>query len=123
MPVSPESWPENEVRNATDYAAMCPPLVSVLAEQMKSAAMKTDDRPRKPPAVDEDCLYLNVIAPGWPTNADTEKIGVPVAVLIHGGGFQLGSARDFDWRFLADKYVRHGIVLVVIQYRLGQFGH
>ena len=46
----------------------------------------------------------------------------PVAVIIHGGGFGIGSAREFDWRFLADKYVRHGIVVVTIQYRLGQFG-
>ena len=123
MPVSPESWPENEVRNATDYAAMCPPLVSAMTEQIKPLTTENDDRPIKPPTVDEDCLYLNVIAPGWAINADAKGVRVPVAVLIHGGGFQVGSAQDFDWRFIADKYVRHVIVLVVIQYRLGQFGH
>lgn len=119
----PEHWPEGEVKDATDYGSMCPPLLAEMAKSMKSTAAKNDDKPTKPPTIDEDCLYLNVMTPGWTaTNRHGDADGFPVAVLIHGGGMSSGSAREFDWRFLADKYVRHGIVVVVIQYRLGQLG-
>lgn len=61
----------------------------------------------------EDCLYLNVFRP------DTaEKL--PVMVFIHGGGFVNGAASvaTYEGSWLASK----GIVLVTINYRLGQFG-
>lgn len=102
---------------------MCPPLLAEMAEAMKATAKQNEDMPMKPPSIDEnDCLCLNVVAPGWSVKGARTKEGFPVAVLVHGGGSKSGSAREFDWRFLAHKYVRHGIVLVVIQYRLGLFG-
>ncbi|KAK3854409.1 hypothetical protein Pcinc_039113 [Petrolisthes cinctipes] len=60
----------------------------------------------------EDCLYVNVFTP---------KIGgesVPVMVWIHGGGWFTGAAQDYNPHVLLD----HGVVLVVIQYRLGILG-
>ncbi|KAK4300793.1 hypothetical protein Pmani_027027 [Petrolisthes manimaculis] len=60
----------------------------------------------------EDCLYVNVFTP---------KIGgsdLPVMVWIHGGGWFTGAAQDYNPHVLLD----HGIVLVVIQYRLGILG-
>ena len=45
----------------------------------------------------ENCLYLNVYAPG--TRAGHRRL--PVMVWIHGGGFVNGSGNDFNGRFLA----------------------
>src|SRR5689334_20530300 len=68
-----------------------------------------------PPAVSEDCLYLNV----WtPAKAAGDKL--PVMVWIYGGGFAAGTtaSRTYDGTGLAKK----GVVLVSVAYRVGAFG-
>ncbi|KAF4596861.1 hypothetical protein EYR40_007448 [Pleurotus pulmonarius] len=65
----------------------------------------------------EDCLFLNVHFPGSvvPTRP------LPVVFWIHGGGYVGGSAH----RYNGDDLVRealNGVVVVIIQYRLGIFG-
>ncbi|KAF8384725.1 hypothetical protein PRIPAC_73867 [Pristionchus pacificus] len=63
----------------------------------------------------EDCLYLNVFSPGdYPANNKR-----PVLVFIHGGGFARGSIRAYGDRAICDGLVRQGLVVVMIQYRLG----
>ncbi len=59
----------------------------------------------------EDCLYLDVYTPNVSSN-------LPVMVYIHGGSYELGSAVLFPSDILA----LYGVVVVVIQYRLGPFG-
>ncbi|KAK2055984.1 carboxylesterase [Colletotrichum caudatum] len=63
---------------------------------------------------DEDCLFLNVFAP-----AGAEDL--PVVVWIHGGGYSLDSAANYDFSTQIatneNKYLA-----VVVQYRLGAFG-
>ncbi len=68
-----------------------------------------------PPAMSEDCLYLNV----W-TPARSARDRLPVMVWIYGGAFTRGSASTplYDGARLANK----GIVLVSIAYRTGVFG-
>ncbi|KAG1838526.1 Alpha/Beta hydrolase protein [Suillus subalutaceus] len=68
----------------------------------------------------EDCLFLNVYTPGSEVVA-TPGGGLPVAVFIHGGGYIQGAASDFNG---ADLIVdsNHGVISVLIQYRLGLFG-
>ena len=62
---------------------------------------------------DEDCLYLNL----WsPVGAD----GLPVLVLIHGGGFQIGSGAAPAYR--GDRLAASGLVVVTFNYRLGALG-
>jgi para-nitrobenzyl esterase len=63
----------------------------------------------------ENCLYLNVYAPG--THAGRARL--PVMVWIHGGGFVNGSGNDFNGRFLA---ATARAIVVTINYRLGPFG-
>ena len=65
--------------------------------------------------VSEDCLNLNV----W-TGARVASERRPVFVYIHGGGFSEGSSAVpvYDGEGLAKK----GLVVVVINYRLGVFG-
>lgn len=62
----------------------------------------------------EDCLFLNVWAPGETTEP------LPVMVWIHGGGYRLGSGSGagYDGAPLAS----NGVVLVTINYRLNVFG-
>ncbi|KAG1843467.1 Alpha/Beta hydrolase protein [Suillus subalutaceus] len=68
----------------------------------------------------EDCLFLNVYTPGSEVVA-TPGGGLPVVVFIHGGGYIEGAASDFNG---ADLIVdsNHGVISVLIQYRLGVFG-
>ncbi|KOB70074.1 Odorant degrading enzyme CXE10, partial [Operophtera brumata] len=63
----------------------------------------------------EDCLYLNVYTP----DLNPENL-LPVMFWIHGGAFVSGSGNDdmYGPEFL----VRHGVLLVTINYRLETFG-
>jgi len=64
--------------------------------------------------MDEDCLSLDVWTPGADDGAR------PVMVWVHGGGFRSGSGACplYD----GDAFVRDGIVLVTVNYRLHAFG-
>lgn len=68
------------------------------------------------PDYSEDCLYLNVWTPARKTD---EKL--PVLVWIYGGGFVFGNTADpnYDCEDLARA---GGIVMVSINYRVGQLG-
>jgi len=70
-----------------------------------------------PPAVSEDCLYLNI----WtPANAKPAQQRVPVIVWIYGGGYNNGSASmPLYW---GDQLARKGVIVVTIAYRLGPLG-
>jgi para-nitrobenzyl esterase len=71
-------------------------------------------QPGQPPAAEsEDCLSLNV----W-TPAVKPAKPLPVMVWIHGGGFTGGSGV----RFNGTSFVRDGVVLVTLNYRLGRLG-
>jgi para-nitrobenzyl esterase len=66
-------------------------------------------------ASSEDCLYLDVWSPGMaPAHA-------PVMLWIHGGG-NVGGAGGFDPLYDGRALIRHGVVLVVVEYRLGALG-
>ena len=59
----------------------------------------------------EDCLYLDVYTPNVSSR-------LPVRVYIHAGDYEVGTAITYPSDILA----LHGVVVVVIQYRLGPFG-
>jgi len=68
-----------------------------------------------PPAISEDCLYLNLWAP-----RSRSQAALPVIVWIHGGGYRNGSAAmPLYW---GDRLARHGVIVVTIAYRLGPLG-
>ncbi|KAL4709685.1 hypothetical protein ACJJTC_007416 [Scirpophaga incertulas] len=68
-----------------------------------------------PPMGSEDCLYLNVYSPDI-----SPKSPLPVMVWIHGGGFICGSSDDLVYG--PDFLVRHNVVVVTINYRVGTLG-
>jgi len=89
------SW--HGVRQATSYAPHCPQPPSAFGVASTS----------------ENCLYLNVFAPGGPAGRD-----LPVLVWLHGGSLLVGESNDYN----AAGLVRDGVVVVTINYRLGALG-
>jgi para-nitrobenzyl esterase len=109
-PVGPLRWkapqpvkPWTGVKQATAFGASC--MQDAMFPRLFNA----------PPAMSEDCLYLNV----W-TPAKAAGDALPVMVWIYGGGFVGGqtSVQAYDGTRLAEK----GVVLVSVAYRLGVFG-
>lgn len=102
-----EATPWQGVRDATRFG---PRAVQVPNEALEAILGRPEDQP----ALDEDCLYLNVWTPGLD---DRRR---PVMVWIHGGGFTIGAGSDpiYDGSALASR----DVVVVTINYRLGPFG-
>jgi para-nitrobenzyl esterase len=68
-----------------------------------------------PPAVSEDCLYLNI----W-TPTKSAYAHLPVIVWVYGGGYINGSASmPLYW---GDQLAHQGVIVVTIAYRLGPLG-
>ena len=100
-PQPPIAWKPN-VRQATKHASIC--WQSKLFEYYFKMFTPVF-------SYSEDCLYLNVFSPDL-------SLSLPVMVYIHGGAYEYGTAITSPSDFLA----LHGVVVVVIQYRLGPFG-
>ncbi|OXA59743.1 Acetylcholinesterase-1 [Folsomia candida] len=64
----------------------------------------------------EDCLVLNINTPKIP--ADGEELKMPVIFFIHGGS----STQVWGAPFMGHKFMKHDVVLVTINYRLGVLG-
>src|SRR5215813_3122463 len=102
--------PWRGVRDATAFANHCPQVPSPYGQG----------------SITEDCLYLNVFRPGHDEGEDEGDEGdneghdrrLPVMVWIHGGALLVGESDDYD----PVRLVRHGVVLVSMNYRLGVLG-
>src|SRR5262245_8721122 len=88
------------VRDASELGAHCPQLAS----------------PYGRPSTSEDCLFLNVFAPGK-TNQGRPHL-LPVMFWIHGGGLVVGESDGYD----PARLVAQDVVVVTINYRLGELG-
>ncbi|KAJ7819378.1 Alpha/Beta hydrolase protein [Mycena olivaceomarginata] len=64
----------------------------------------------------EDCLFLSVYSPDL-----NSTVPLPTIVWIHGGGYALGSASQYNGAELVQASDNQ-VVVVIIQYRLGLFG-
>jgi para-nitrobenzyl esterase len=89
--------PWHGIRPATSYAPHCPQSSSTFGQASTS----------------EDCLYLNVFTP-----ATSKARNLPVMVWVHGGSLLTGESNDYN----PAELVRHGVVVVTINYRLGALG-
>jgi para-nitrobenzyl esterase len=101
-PQPPAKW--KGVREATQYGARC------MQRPVFPDMVFQDAGPS------EDCLFLNVFAPG----SANPKSKLPVMFWIHGGGYEGGSASEP--RHNGDFLPLKGVVLVTINYRLDVFG-
>ncbi|KAK7032733.1 Alpha/Beta hydrolase protein [Favolaschia claudopus] len=68
------------------------------------------------PVQTEDCLFLSVYTP-----ALNSTVPLPTVVWIHGGGFALGGANQYNGAELVQES-DNKVVAVTINYRLGLFG-
>jgi carboxylesterase type B len=99
------------IRPATSYSARCAQLASANGPRVDN----------------EDCLYLNVFtppdgtAPGsvTPNRGGRAQSGLPVLVMIHGGGLTNGAGDQHDGSLIVST---DHIIVVSINYRLGPFG-
>ncbi len=101
--------PRSSILDAHSFAPACP-------QQLSGFQLACGDgEAANQLAGDEDCLALNVLTPAgaWPPIPE-----LPVMVFIHGGAFQTGCARDPNPALA----LAGPVVLVSIQYRLGQLG-
>ena len=99
-PQPPPRWAG--VRQATSYGGRCAQLAS-----------------GNGPRVDnEDCLYANVFTPPG-ARAQSPGGGLPVLVMIHGGGLTTGAGDQHDGSLIV---TTDHIIVVSINYRLGPFG-
>jgi para-nitrobenzyl esterase len=87
------------IREATMFAPHCPQPPSAFGVASTS----------------ENCLYLNVYTPA---GAQADMGNLPVMVWIHGGSLLVGESDDYNPAGL----VRHGVIVVTINYRLGALG-
>ncbi|HEX7839140.1 MAG TPA: carboxylesterase family protein [Kofleriaceae bacterium] len=98
--------------DATQFASHCPQPASPFGQA----------------SVTEDCLFLNVFTParghGDDRDGDDRDDGddgglAPVMVWIHGGALVTGESDDYDATRLVEQ---GGVVVVTINYRLGELG-
>ena len=97
-PQAPQPW--QGVRQATEFGPACAQPASLMGNF---------------PNQSEDCLTLNVWTPA-------KKAGqrLPVMVWIYGGGFIQGATSQPVYS--GESLARQGVVVVTINYRLGEFG-
>lgn len=96
-PQPAEPW--HGVRDVVNFGASCVQRAGALAA---------------PGAQSEDCLTLNVYAPG-----DIPRGGAPVMVFIHGGAFIAGGSSQYNGARLS---AEGKAVVVTLNYRLGALG-
>lgn len=109
-PEKPAAW--DGVLNADTYGNTCPqtPIGS-------GGGLFSSWKPEPEPAMDEDCLFLNVWTPALRDGGKR-----PVMVWFHGGGFASGngSSRAYVGTRLAQ---RGDVVVVTVNHRLNVFGY
>src|SRR5215831_4499079 len=88
------------VLDATQFGPHCPQVAT----------------PYGTPSTSEDCLFLNVFTP--PKTNEGKPHLLPVMFWIHGGGLVVGESDGYE----PSKLVAQGVVVVTINYRIGELG-
>ncbi|KAF7229809.1 transcript variant X2 [Nothobranchius furzeri] len=135
-PEAPGSW--QEIRNATQFAPVCPQNVHGVLPEIMLPVWFTDNLDVAAGYIQnqsEDCLYLNIYVPTEDGKL-TDKIKragggerkyvyirdrrkKPVMLFIHGGSYMEGTGNMFDASVLA---AYGNVIVVTMNYRLGVLG-
>ncbi|WP_439106597.1 carboxylesterase/lipase family protein [Congregibacter sp.] len=103
-PVPPQAW--LRARESLAFGDVCPQFASRLSASTAEPGTLIGS---------EDCLSLNVFAPG----GVTANAALPVMIFIHGGGNTIGSAIPYE----SSSFVQEqGVLMVTLNYRLGALG-
>ncbi|XP_041093386.1 neuroligin-2-like isoform X1 [Polyodon spathula] len=135
-PEAPGSW--SEVRNATQFAPVCPQNIHGVLPEIMLPVWFTDNLEIVAGYVQnqsEDCLYLNVYVPteDGPLTKKHDESTInspreedirdhrkkPVMLFIHGGSYMEGTGNMFDASVLA---AYGNVIVVTMNYRLGVLG-
>ncbi|KAG1959213.1 neuroligin-2a isoform X1 [Pimephales promelas] len=135
-PEAPGSW--QEVRNATQFAPVCPQNVHGVLPEIMLPVWFTDSLDVAATYIQnqsEDCLYLNIYVPtedgpltkkhdestlNRPRDEDIrDRRKKPVMLFIHGGSYMEGTGNMFDASVLA---AYGNVIVVTMNYRLGVLG-
>ncbi|KAK9972131.1 hypothetical protein ABG768_025458 [Culter alburnus] len=135
-PEAPGSW--QEVRNATQFAPVCPQNVHGVLPEIMLPVWFTDSLDVAATYIQnqsEDCLYLNIYVPtedgpltkkhdestlNRPRDEDIrDRRKKPVMMFIHGGSYMEGTGNMFDASVLA---AYGNVIVVTMNYRLGVLG-
>ncbi|XP_061664304.1 neuroligin-2a isoform X3 [Syngnathoides biaculeatus] len=135
-PEAPGSW--QEIRNATQFAPVCPQNVHGVLPEIMLPVWFTDNLDVAAGYIQnqsEDCLYLNVYVPtedgplskkhdesaaNKPRDEDIrDRRKKPVMLFIHGGSYMEGTGNMFDASVLA---AYGNVIVVTVNYRLGVLG-
>ncbi|XP_048091914.1 neuroligin-2b isoform X3 [Alosa alosa] len=117
-PEAPGSW--QEVRNATQFAPVCPQNIHGVLPEIMLPVWFTDNLDAAAAYVQnqsEDCLYLNIYVPTEDDIRDRRK--KPVMLFVHGGSYMEGTGNMFDASVLA---AYGSVIVVTMNYRLGVLG-
>ena len=100
------------VLQAKEWPDSCPNKINTLSPLCRTCSTRSN-----PPYFEnsETCLFLNIMAPA--TIPEGELL--PVMLYIHGGGNTIGTGAPYG---NSSGLVKHGVLLVTINYRLGQLG-
>ncbi len=106
-PEQPASW--DGERDCTEFGEIAPQTMGTMVPVDSGLGMG------------EDCLWVNVWAPGSPAVIEEPR---PVMVWLHGGAYCLGTAAQgiYDGRKLVEAGGVDGVVVVGVNYRLGALG-
>ena len=102
-PAAPKAPRKGGIVETLAPGSACPQLPSALSGEAGPGRITVGS---------EDCLFMNIFAPPNAENA-------PVMLWLHGGGNTIGEAASYSGENLA---MKHGVVVVTINYRLGLFG-
>ncbi|KAM6949295.1 LOW QUALITY PROTEIN: neuroligin-2a [Aplochiton taeniatus] len=135
-PEAPGSW--QEVRNATQFAPVCPQNVHGVLPEIMLPVWFTDNLDVAAGYIQnqsEDCLYLNIYVPtedgpltkkhdestmNKPRDEDIrDRRKKPVMLFVHGGSYMEGTGNMFDGSVLA---AYGNVIVVTMNYRLGVLG-
>ncbi|XP_035681487.1 cocaine esterase-like [Branchiostoma floridae] len=108
-PQDPAGW--TGVRDAAQFGARCPQIVDAKAPPDSPLYEVLTYRSN---SSSEDCLFLNVYTPNVASTAD-----LPVMVWIHGAAMVIGAADTYPAEIPTSL---HNVVMVTINYRLGNLG-
>ncbi|KZV61365.1 alpha beta-hydrolase [Peniophora sp. CONT] len=110
---------------AQDYGHSCPQQAMTFPEWIDFPLKKIINKLlneiyQSSMSPDEDCLTINVSMPKGAKPGDD----LPVAVWIHGGGFEIGGTSANDGGVIVDRSIELGmpVVFVSMNYRLTAFG-